>query len=214
MIPISEYQAFELVEQGANLTPLDRAVRLFATLEGITLGEASDCSLDARDRTLIEGRHAMFGAALPFVVQCRACGEAIESALDCDALLAVTGEPDAQVRAPSSRDLAETVHSGNSMLLTTRCAPDLTLAPEELEVRLERAFPLLNVSVELACEACGNALVERFDIARYFWRELERCVGQVLDDVHALARAYGWNETEILALPPARRRAYLERVAA
>jgi hypothetical protein len=36
----------------------------------------------------------------------------------------------------------------------------------------------------------------------------ERC----LDQVHTLARAYGWSEAQILALSPVRRACYLGRV--
>jgi hypothetical protein len=36
----------------------------------------------------------------------------------------------------------------------------------------------------------------------------------LLDEVHVLARAYGWNEREILGLSAARRAAYLERALA
>jgi hypothetical protein len=35
-----------------------------------------------------------------------------------------------------------------------------------------------------------------------------------LDEVHVLARAYGWAEAEILRLSEARRSAYLQRVLA
>jgi hypothetical protein len=35
----------------------------------------------------------------------------------------------------------------------------------------------------------------------------------LFDDIHLLAQAYGWSEGEILALSPARRSAYLARVA-
>jgi hypothetical protein len=37
---------------------------------------------------------------------------------------------------------------------------------------------------------------------------------RVLLDVHALARAYGWTESEVLRLTPARRSAYLQMAAA
>jgi len=214
MAPIPEHQTLALVEAGGTLAPLDRAVRLLAALEGITPGEASDWPLDARDAALIAGRRAMFGAALPFVARCTACGEAMEGALDCDALLAVEGQADSDVRAPTSRDLAEAARAGDPALLAARCMSGSDLAPDELEARLERAFPLLDLRVELDCEACGQPIAERFDISRYFWGELERRASRTLDEVHALARGYGWGEAEVLALPLSRRRAYLERLGA
>ncbi len=214
MAPISEHRTLALVEQGAALAPLDRAVRLVAVLTGITPGQASEWPLDRRNRALIEARQAMFGATMAFVVRCSACGETMEGGLNCDDLLALDGEPDALVRAPSSRDVAEAVRRDDAALLAERCAPGLVLSPEDLEARLERACPLLDLRVELTCDACGAAIAERFDIVRYLWRELERRAGQVLDEVHALARAYGWREGDVLALGPARRRAYLDRIAA
>ena len=37
---------------------------------------------------------------------------------------------------------------------------------------------------------------------------------RLLMEVHLLARAYGWREADILGMSPARRNAYLQRVAA
>ena len=79
---------------------------------------------------------------------------------------------------------------------------------------MDAAFPLLDLRVELECESCGAALSERFDVGSYFWREVETRAGRVLDEVHALASAYGWNEDEVLALGSVRRRAYLDRIVA
>jgi hypothetical protein len=50
-------------------------------------------------------------------------------------------------------------------------------------------------------------------VAAFVWEEIEACAARLLDDVHVLARAYGWSERAILALPEMRRAAYLERVA-
>ena len=35
---------------------------------------------------------------------------------------------------------------------------------------------------------------------------------RLIDDIHALARAYHWTEAEVLAVPPRRRRQYLDRI--
>ncbi len=214
MAALAEAQLLDLVEHGAALTPLDRAVLLVAALERVSQDEASAWPVDERDRSLLAGRRGMFGAALPFVTRCRSCGETMEGSLDSDVLLAAEGTPDGGLRAPSSRDLADAARAGDPGVLVARCAPAPGPAPVDLEARLERAFPLLDVRVELACEACGATIAERFDVVRYFWDELERHATNVLDDVHALARAYGWSEADILALGPARRRAYLARVTA
>jgi hypothetical protein len=51
-----------------------------------------------------------------------------------------------------------------------------------------------------------------FDMPAYFWSEIQMGARRLLQEVHALASAYGWRESEILMLSAARRRAYLEMV--
>ena len=46
----------------------------------------------------------------------------------------------------------------------------------------------------------------------FLWDEVDVRARRLLDEVHALAGAYGWSEQRILALSEARRRAYLDRV--
>jgi hypothetical protein len=75
---------------------------------------------------------------------------------------------------------------------------------------MERADPRGHVQFELACPSCGERWDEIFDIASFFWTEVHAWAMRQLREVHALASAYGWSEADILALGPARRRAYLE----
>jgi hypothetical protein len=46
------------------------------------------------------------------------------------------------------------------------------------------------------------------------WMRLQLAAERLLLDVDALARAYGWSEAQVLALPPLRRAAYLQMVGA
>jgi hypothetical protein len=92
--------------------------------------------------------------------------------------------------------------------------PDL---PERVQRRLAEAAgqadPSAEVTLEVACPACGTATPAELDIASYLWTELDAWARDVLLDVHLLATAYGWGEPEILALSPLRRRYYLELCA-
>jgi hypothetical protein len=72
--------------------------------------------------------------------------------------------------------------------------------------------PQSEVQVDLHCPQCGHHWPAVFDIASFFWTELSAWAARLLRDVHELASAYGWRESEILALSPQRRRAYLELV--
>jgi hypothetical protein len=51
-----------------------------------------------------------------------------------------------------------------------------------------------------------------FDIATFFWAEVSAHARRLIRDVHALARAYGWREVEILSMSGWRRERYLEQL--
>ena len=68
-------------------------------------------------------------------------------------------------------------------------------------------------SLAIACPACGQAADVPFSIEAFLWREVDTWARRTLQEVHTLARAYGWSERDILALSPARRRLYLELAA-
>ena len=61
----------------------------------------------------------------------------------------------------------------------------------------------------MACGAVWDAL---FDAGEFLWNEVAACAQRLLRQIHLLARAYGWRESEILSLSPVRREAYLELV--
>ena len=73
--------------------------------------------------------------------------------------------------------------------------------------------PLAEIELALACPACGHQWQLVFDIASFLWLKIEMQARRLLREVHALARAYGWREADILALSPGRRQAYLEMVS-
>lgn len=106
--------------------------------------------------------------------------------------------------------------------ITSATAGGASVAPESLPADvlatlggdLAGADPAATTELALECPACGQAWAAPFHIATYLWAELHHWAGRMLLDIHALARAYGWSEADILAMPPRRRQAYLELVAA
>jgi len=83
---------------------------------------------------------------------------------------------------------------------------------EAVEARMSELDPQGDTTLELRCTACGHEWRAALDIGRFFWQELAAEARRLLREVHLLASAYGWRETEILALTPARRNAYLAQV--
>ena len=60
------------------------------------------------------------------------------------------------------------------------------------------------------CDACHGTWTRVLDMDEYLWRELDSWGARLLMDIHLLATAYGWSEAQVLAVPPGRRRRYLE----
>lgn len=78
-----------------------------------------------------------------------------------------------------------------------------------LESALELHDPLCNVWFKLNCAACDHVWKASLDIVFFLWTELRVLVTGILEDVREIALSYGWRESDILAMSPARRRYYL-----
>ena len=132
-------------------------------------------------------------------------------------------------RVPDSRDLAEfaagpDAASGRAELIR-RCvlaaerdgvAAEPADLPEavvrELAQRMAERDPQAEILLDLVCPACDRRWQAPFDIVLFFWEEIVAAARRLLRDVHALARAYGWREADVLAMSARRRQAYLELV--
>jgi hypothetical protein len=228
----------EIWEQARALHPLDRALVMagaaypgapYERLAGLTAGE--------RDAALLALRRAAFGPQMAGYADCPACGERLEFALDADALDVQPPAADERTvrlrnglafRLPTSGDLAHVLPEGEPRVAARRLAEICLIrteegagAPEwtdrlleEVEAEMARADPQADVELDFGCDGCGHAWRVPFDVAGFLWEEIEARAGRLLVEVHALARAYGWAERDILALGDARRAAYLELAGA
>jgi hypothetical protein len=85
---------------------------------------------------------------------------------------------------------------------------------EKVGESLATADPMAERRVALTCPACDHAWSDSIDVASFIWAELEARARRLLWEVHSLASAYGWSESETLTLSAARRAMYLEMVRA
>lgn len=105
--------------------------------------------------------------------------------------------------------VCEARNSGESESLNDVSRLPMTLT-DTIAERMAQADPQADVRLAVSCPACRHTWHAPFDIASYLMGEIHSWAKHVLREVHSLARAYGWCETDILAMTPTRRRAYLE----
>ncbi|HQX82071.1 MAG TPA: hypothetical protein PKW63_09960 [Vicinamibacterales bacterium] len=175
------------------------------------------------------------GDALPLTARCVAqgCGESFEFELPWRAL--PTGASDSgplhvrladgravAMRRPTGTDLREWRKAQlaappasrehavrlmlNSLVLTGNARPDdeATLADA-----LAAADPLVHFTVACRCAACDAPNEVDVDLESIALAKLVARQRALMHDVHVLASNYGWTESEVLAVPPARRARYI-----
>jgi hypothetical protein len=225
MHALSATELLSVWECGKSQIPLQRALTMLAaacpetsseSLAGLTIGQ--------RDARLLALQELTFGSELTGVTNCPNCEEKIELRFDCSHILSTTeAEPPNELaiqtnghgmrfRLPTSADLLAVETPGQ---LVERCllnggdhrAKDFAPVISE---EMSRADPMADIQLALNCPSCEHKWEAPFDIVAFLWREIGATVGRLLREVHTVASAYGWTESEILALNPARRRIYLE----
>jgi hypothetical protein len=245
MHALSAANLLDVWEDGLSRSPAQRAVELLAAAYPESSPEAfAALSIGQRDAHLLALREELWGPRMAAVVECPACRDRLELALDTRELLAgqIPERADGNLfelagykvtfRLPTSEDverlaaLEEEPESGDSLLLQI-CMQSAQLGdtpvscdelPPEVAAGLAESMatadPLADIQLALSCPSCQQSWSAAFDIVSYLWTEIEVWAWRILTDVHTLARAYAWREGDILNLSPMRRQFYLERVGA
>jgi hypothetical protein len=203
-------------------------------LATLTIGQRDSCLLSVRELT--------FGGRLNLFARCPKCQERLEFSMSTKDICAVQEpyEPGSifelaaddfvlRFRLPNSIDLAEAAGCRDvgaaRMMLVERCMqqafqngmeiPGREL-PEEilgrLSTRMAECDTNAEVLLDLRCPACDHTWQMLFDVVSFFWTEISYHARRLLDDVHTLARAYGWSESDILSMSQRRRQFYLDMV--
>ena len=243
MVPLSASELLAVWERGLKKEAPERALALLASANPDSSREAlASLSVGRRDAALLRLREWAFGHEITSNAACENCGQVLEMTLDtsrlrhpsCDAPapaefpLAAQG-CELRMRLPNTADLLACSGMDPDEIprkLFTRClvsagSQGKQLGAEQLpeEVvqaaieEMERTDPQANVEIDISCAACGHQWRELFDIVSFFWIEIDAWARRMLREIHILASAYGWSETEILNLSPLRRHWYLEMQA-
>lgn len=228
-------------ERGQGRLPARRAQLLLAAAYPELAAAYPELGAGQRDALLLALRAQLFGSPIAALASCPGCSEQIELDFDTAAISAPAGTGGLLqlasagytlvFRLPNCADLAgldpQAGDDQNRRWLFERCllaarrgAEDIPAAelPEPLVAaagaHMAAADPAADVQLALTCPACGTQWLAQFDIVAFFWAELHAWALRTLREIHALARAYGWGEQQILALSPWRRQAYLDLVLA
>jgi len=231
---LSAADTLALWEEGGGRTPLEWAL---AVLERVGSPAADTWPVGRRDGVLVDVLEASFGDRIAGTVACPECGETLELEFPVDAMrapAAVDRELRLELetalvvaRLPTSADVRAAAGvddlAAAGRALARRCVVRAEdggapvgvdeLPTEALEAVAQAAADAdqqAAVTLELACPECGCEWPLPFDPADYLRRLVEASARELVDDVHALASAYGWSEDEILSLPERRRGLYLD----
>lgn len=230
-------------EQALCQHPVERALTVLAFASDKPKDEMAMLTIGQRDAALLDVYESIFGANLDAFAECPQCGERLEYSVSTEDLkvtsrdgeagmqieAAIGGKP-CRLRPPNSLDLmaASKCKDAASLrrMLAERCivtflhgeAPDRRIglsdaATQEIASRLAEADPQAEVLIGLSCFACGCRWQVLFDIESFLWARMNELAKRLLREVHALARAYGWCEADVLAMTAARRQMYLEMVS-
>ncbi|MFD4715207.1 hypothetical protein ACFWN5_36845 [Streptomyces sp. NPDC058430] len=235
---LTETQLLGMWETGHGQAPPAQALLLAAA--AAPPGEAvADLTLADLNALLLDLREESFGAALPCATDCPDCDEPLEVSVTTDELRVpgrrgmpgpvrepatlLAGGHEVTYRALTGRDLlaVDPASPEARRTLLGRCVvgvepaaevlPDVIL--ETLAQRLADLDPGADTVLPLTCPHCRHTWTAALDVAGYLWAEVEGYARRLLHEVHALARVYGWSESDILTVSPARRRFYLEATA-
>jgi hypothetical protein len=228
-------------ERGLAESPPARALTLLSASTGAERERLARLSLGERDRLLLSLREHLFGPRLEAVAECPSCGERLEmsfavsdvaverEAEASDTLTLNAGGYEVAFRRLTSFDLLAVAHAPDAQtarwslfersLLSARRGEEeveAELLPEEVVGRvaaaLAEADPQADVELALECPSCGHAWGAPLDFVSFVWSEIDAWAMRTFGEVHALARAYGWGEREILSMSPWRRQLYLTMV--
>lgn len=226
-------------ERGLAARPCERALAILAAAcPESPPDDLAHASIGRRDAGLLSVREWAFGPDLSVLADCPQCRQSLETILRIDDLRAPAGEAGAglessitsgrygvRCRPPNTADLLACDGQDAAVIrrrLFACCVVEARrdgkaiaaddLPDEVVRVAVERMAaldPQADTRITLTCPECRHGWSEVFDIASFFWVEIDAWARRLLRDVNVLARAYGWREHDILALSPVRRQLYL-----
>lgn len=228
-----------LDEEGVGGTTSLDAIRLLDRLLvrepgcAVEPGGAATLPLPERDLLLAAAWRMAAGSRIVDSLTCSSCGARFDVDFDLDDVVAdvrasagafpsvdgVYALPSgARFRLPTGEDeravlgLAED-EAETALLARCVVGGEPPSDTSELVAAMEQVGEGIDVEFDVPCAECAAAHRVRFQMQDYLLGAFAADRSGLVDDVHRLAAAYRWSLSEILALPRARRRAFVALLA-
>ena len=231
MRPLSVQELLTLWEGGLNARPFERAFAILSIASPeSSREELARISIGRRDSCLLQLREWAFGSDLSILASCPHCGQALEMMMPVSNLRACS-EPigdletslalrdyEVQCRPPNTEDLIACAGPEISTArekLFARCVTDARYRGQPVSTnqlpddiarqvveKIDSIDPQADTRIMLSCPDCHHGWDEVFDVVSFFWTEIDFWARRIFKEVHILAAAYGWRESDILALSP------------
>lgn len=217
-------------------TEAGATVRLWEALAGarpaargaallVALGAEPDFSaacerpLSACAATALDELRRRCGDTIDTVVACPDCATLLDVPVDLGRLAQVPAPThalvgDVRVRAPTTGDLLLAGNSADPVatlrgLCVEEPGPAELPLPAEVHSAVEQLCGAAVVGVRAECPNCSATVRAELDLVDLLATGLADQAAAILDAVAQIAAAFGWPESDILALSPLRREYYL-----
>lgn len=239
---LSESELLECWENGLNQSPAGHAlILLTAAFPDLSPEYLAHLSIGRRDGYLLELRELTFGPKIDGIASCPECKKLqgltfnvndvkVSSEIGSHETLSLSVDGrELRFRLPNSIDVENASTGGERsdyrFLLLERCL--LYTKPEnkgetienlpahvvaKVEQKMAEADPQADVQLALSCAECDHQWLLAFDIVSFFWSEIMTWAQRTIREVHILASAYGWKESDILTMSPMKRSIYIGMV--
>jgi|WetSurMetagenome_2_1015567.scaffolds.fasta_scaffold32907_4 hypothetical protein len=238
MMKLQDKIIIEVWERIANQHLLESALTILnSVMPEIPKKDFAEMSIGRRNYLLTQIRDKLIGRDLNCFTVCPKCNSELEFSFSLEATINPPKGEDLffvfivddyviRYRLPNSIDLAaaskcKDFYSAKNTILNS-CLIDLTKndqkiflsdLPEEIILKLSHDMsikdPAAESVIDLVCQDCNYSWATIMDIAFFLIAEINFYAKNILRDVHQLASAYGWSESEIIGMSPPKRNWYL-----
>ena len=238
MRPLTAQELLSIWEHSGGQPLVTRSLNMIrVSCSGTNQTDPAALSIGERDTRLLRLREWLFGPDLLNMAECPRCHEKLEWTTPLSEfplklseekgrMLRYTLEAapyTVQFRLPNSYDLVTALsNQTDPRKLFFDCIieaqnNDTPCRPEELpddvldklDQRMTEEDPCSDIRMLLNCSRCAHRWELHFDIVSFLWTEIDNWARHILQEVAALASAFGWPESEILNMSPQRRKIYL-----